>query len=702
MHRFLLSVVTPTIVSGFFFSVLAGSQAETTALQNLQAVTSSVATASDRKFDIWKTAIERLARTHVMMRAFDLDDLHWMSVRLAEDMGGWVVMTPANDVSYQYFNTLTGSVKPVVTKVQVPEVLDAVARSRVSGKAEISDVFLGPVSRTGVVAATAHATASTGEEMLLTLSFKSESLSESLANFKLPEVMSVYLVDGSKRIVASSRPMKSAIFDDLPEWLGEALTTSVAGVVRGPGMQDADTGEQVFVHQQLAGAPGWHVIVSLPQSEISRSSLLSGLPLLGAMLVLLISALLERRRIAAEAREAELIAVSGHLETERKLRGELQASLEQVQSLEVARRKMLGILGHEMRTPVLSALAAIELSADAANERLAPNLKLASQGLRALQSLVDDILDLTRLDAGEFRLTPAPFDLSDMLEEAANIVQPMAERHGMTIRRKWPAASLQVMGDQKRFRQILVNLLSNAVKYAPGAPVTLSGSWSSVAGGTAQVRLCVIDEGPGIPEEKLCLLFQPFSRLGAPEASNTSSLGLGLSISKRLAEAMGGQLEVSSRPGGTTFCLSMDLPVALQEELPDKTSAVSEGDGFLEGLSILVVEDHALQAALIEATFKGLRARVTLAASGSEALALVQDGRFDVILIDLGLPDMTGVDLVRELRTRRSQATHIAFSANPASMSREESELFDGALAKGIGKRDLVTAVRGILDSSTS
>ncbi|HEY6918605.1 MAG TPA: response regulator, partial [Tabrizicola sp.] len=107
-------------------------------------------------------------------------------------------------------------------------------------------------------------------------------------------------------------------------------------------------------------------------------------------------------------------------------------------------------------------------------------------------------------------------------------------------------------------------------------------------------------------------------------------------------------------------------------------------------------------AALIEATFKGLRARVTLAASGSEALALVQDGRFDVILIDLGLPDMTGVDLVRELRTRRSQATHIAFSANPASMSREESELFDGALAKGIGKRDLVTAVRGILDSSTS
>lgn len=455
-----------------------------------------------------------------------------------------------------------------------------------------------------------------------------------------------------------------------------------------------------FARRALASAPQWHVAIARPSGGLTYVSYATIVPLLGSFVVFAVGMTIGLLRHAARRHEGDLQAAFEQSERERTLRAELEHALADLHAAEDARNNMLGVLGHEMRTPVLSALAAIQLFPK--HLRVQDHrgyLGLAEKGLKVLQSLIEDILDLARIKAGEFRLDNAVFSLPGLLAEVADIMQPVAERHKLAFLKDWTAEDLPVVGDSTRIRQILINLLSNAFKYTRQGSVTLSGSWYEEVNGTCHIRICVTDTGTGIAEDKLRDIFESFVRLDQARNGRISGLGLGLPISERLAIAMGGRIDVTSRLAeGSRFCLELDLPVALQTQEEAAGTEPTPGAAPLAGLTVLVVEDHPLQAALVTAVLEAMQARTTIAAMGHEALEAAKRDRFDVILIDLGLPDMSGVEVIRNLKALGSTARHIALSANPASLNDEERGLFDAIATKTASKSELERLLKGVVE----
>lgn len=377
--------------------------------------------------------------------------------------------------------------------------------------------------------------------------------------------------------------------------------------------------------------------------------------------------------------------------TERAREEAERAAAEKRLYVDAARRDMLGVLGHEMRTPVLSALAAIEMFPDGLKAQDPRNyLGLAEKGLKVLQSLIDDVLDLARLDAGEFRIENAPFGLADLLEEVADIMAPLATRHRLVFKRDWPSDPVLVLGDGARLRQILINLLSNAFRYTREGQVTLSGSWQPEQDHACHLRLSITDTGRGISDDQIKEIFKPFFRAEQGLGDRVKGLGLGLPITERLAHALGGRIEVVSQVGhGSTFSLVVDLPMAPVALQTLAQSNEWERSGLLAEKSVLVVEDSVLQAEMLMAVLQTLGAKTETVSMGRDAIEAVKHRTFDVILIDLGLPDMTGADLVRQLHEEGSSAVHVALSANPGSLTKSESALFDASATKATSKKEL-------------
>lgn len=371
-----------------------------------------------------------------------------------------------------------------------------------------------------------------------------------------------------------------------------------------------------------------------------------------------------------------------------QLRSELEAALATARESEAIRRDMLGVLGHEMRTPVLSALAALQLvPADLRTRDTNHYLVRAEKGLKALECLIQDLLDVSLLNAGEFRLEAEPFDLTELLSDTVDIMAPVAECNKLDLRSDWSNSDIRVVGDSNRIRQILINLLSNAIKYTREGHIILKSRCNIGPEGDCQIVICVKDTGLGIPEEKVNDVFQPFNRLSQSHRQGISGLGLGLAITKRLAEAMGGTISVQSTVGkGSSFCLEIALPRALQP-LNENAAGFHVASGAdLDGISIMVVEDHPLQSALLSRMLSELQASVVIATSGQEALAAIKVSQFDVVLIDLGLPDMTGEELVRQLKNEDPTSVNIALSANPGLLTEQQQALFDVVKGKTADK----------------
>ncbi|MCL7465537.1 ATP-binding protein [Phaeovulum sp. NW3] len=704
MLRVFFTVGLTTLFTALGLTYLAMRWIEREQTVELAALSERSAVALDLQFNIWKTALRGLANSHSMVRDFDPETLRWEADRIAQEVGGWAVLMPADDLSLHLFNTNSDATTPVRTSGPAPELVQAVDRSRTRGQPEISDVFVGRVAQKEIFAVVQVTKASTGGEYAVILAFDVGLISRGPEATKLQKGDFISVVDGSERIVGRSSRIADFFLRPLPQWYLEIVTAAprtATVLAKGPGASGTEASSYIFARNALQAAPTWAVAVAKPESRLIFSSYVMIVPILGAFLVFSIVLTLEAARLAARRRDENLRAAQAKSEQERLLRADLEHALEKVQAAEAARRDMLGVLGHEMRTPVLSALAAIQMFPEhlkAQDPR--GHLPLAETGLKALQSLIDDILDLARLKAGEIRLDNAPFGLPDLLGEVADIMAPMAERHRLAFELDWSKDCIPIIGDRARIRQILINLLSNAFRYTRKGHVTLSGSWQVEANGTCRVRLCVTDTGPGIPEDKIAEIFKPFVRIEQGRGNRINGLGLGLPITERLATAMGGEIEVHSRLGqGSSFCLTLELPIAAIEVNDATGTDTKEHASPFAGMSVLVVEDHPLQAELVSAVLVALDAKPEIAAMGQEALAAASRQRFDVILIDLGLPDMTGVELIRRLKDAGSGAVHIALSANPASLNVEERALFDTVATKTASKSELEQLLRTALQA---
>ncbi len=359
--------------------------------------------------------------------------------------------------------------------------------------------------------------------------------------------------------------------------------------------------------------------------------------------------------------------------------------------------RFLSRMSHELRTPLNAILGFAQLlEMDGhLNTDEHEAVRQILRGGRHLLDLVNEVLDISRLQAGQMSLSLEPVQVPDIVESAVDLVKPLAAARRVGVIVSPTAADLpSVVADRQRLSQVLLNLLSNAINYSgEGGRVTIEVAFAAAD----RLRLSVHDTGPGIPAAKLDLIFQPFERLDAAQ-TGIEGTGLGLPLSRALTAAMGGALGVTSEVGrGSTFWV--DLKVA-GAGLEAPRAAAELGSSSWRPGTVLYIEDNASNVRLMERVLQH-RPGVALlhAAHGRLGVDMARTRHPDLVLLDLHLPDISGDDVIRELwqdpATRDIPIVVVTADATPGTAGRLKAAGAAGVLTKPIDVRGML----GVLDS---
>jgi len=312
-----------------------------------------------------------------------------------------------------------------------------------------------------------------------------------------------------------------------------------------------------------------------------------------------------------------------------------------------------------------------------------------------LLAMINDVLDLSRIEAGTMPLSPEPLAVAALLDDALALVTGQAQAAGVTLMPPTAAPQLLVRADRVRLRQVLVNLLSNAIKYnRPGGLVHLRAQRDG-----HEVALSVSDTGIGLTPEQMAHLWEPFNRLGA-ERTTVEGTGIGLALSQRMVQMMDGRLEVQSQPErGSTFSVRLpaaDTPAALLSPAPAALQ-VHSGE---KRRKVIYAEDNRINIELVQQVFQ-LRPKLQLrvAASGAEAIRLARDEAPDLMLLDMHLGDMSGLEVRETLLADGIAPICVALSADvlPSSVERALDAGFVEYLAKPLDVAALMRCLDRLL-----
>jgi PAS domain S-box-containing protein len=362
-----------------------------------------------------------------------------------------------------------------------------------------------------------------------------------------------------------------------------------------------------------------------------------------------------------------------------------------------AKSEFLSNMSHELRTPLTSIIgfSSILAACDGLNTEAEDYVRLIRSASDALLSTINDILDFSKLEAGQVEIEQRAMDPAALGRSTLDLFQPQAEAKGLYRVFEGPGLPAQVMGDETRIKQILLNLISNAIKFTSVGGVALRCAYDPEQG---LLRYEVADTGLGVSEERRSRLFQRFSQVDASTSRTFGGTGLGLAICRGLADAMGGRIGLDSLPNeGSTFWFEIPCsaetqgaPAPIQPEDFDLEAALS-------GLRVLVVDDNVSNLQLVRTLCQPFDIRTVEANGGSQAVTQAMMYSFDVILLDVRMPDVDGPTVARTLRSRPgpNQATPIiGFTADyGAEMPEEWVGLFDARLAKPISPIDLLMSL---------
>ena len=328
----------------------------------------------------------------------------------------------------------------------------------------------------------------------------------------------------------------------------------------------------------------------------------------------------------------------------------------QLAAASAAKTQFLAHMSHEIRTPMNAVLGLAQLLAQ---EPLSPGqaamVRHISEAGDSLLRIINDILDLSKIEADQIVIEHQPFTLAPLLERIDNLFRHAAASKGLAWAVTAPPDCPALLGDAHRIEQILINLVGNALKFTAAGSVRLTTNVLAADDRHARLRVEVRDSGIGMSEATLNRLFQPFSQGDASITRRFGGTGLGLTISKRLVELMGGELRVSSQEGqGSTF--AFEIPFQRAEATPGPAPTGQKTTQLvalsLSGLRVLAVDDNRINLLIAEKALKNQGARVTTAADGQQALDALKASPedFDVVLMDIQMPVMDGLTATREIR----------------------------------------------------